>query len=157
MSTAPTAPLAAIALAVAGQVAIADTPAALKTADLVVIVNAEQRDSPDLGTLESLFLRKERRWPSGELAIPLDYAPDQRARQLFDRVVLGMSPDEVARYWLDARIRSGRTPPREVAEPALAARLVARVRGAVAYVPPATDLRGTRVVAHISNGKVVFP
>ena len=154
--------VAILALALAGSVALADQPApapapSSPAAELVVIVRAEQPDSVSASTLEAMFLRKERRWPNGDLAIPLDYAPENADRQRFDRAVLGMSPDEIARYWLDARIRGGPTPPREVGDADLAARLVARVRGAIAYVPPSTDLRGTRVVAHVANGKVWFP
>jgi hypothetical protein len=127
------------------------------SAELVVIVNPANRDRPSAAALERIFLRKELTWDSGERIIPLNASPDAERRRRFDRVVLGMSTDEAARYWLDLRIRSGGTAPREVSDPALAVKLVAKLAGTVAYVPADTQLAGVRVVARIRNDKVVPP
>lgn len=124
---------------------------------LVVIVNAGNPDRPSAGTLEKIFLRKELTWDSGERIIALNASPENERRQRFDRVVLGMSPDEAARYWLDQRIRGGGTAPREVGDAVLTVKLVAKLSGTIGYVPADLPLSGVRVVARIHNDKVLPP
>jgi ABC-type phosphate transport system substrate-binding protein len=126
-------------------------------ADLVVIVHAGNpvRTSPAM--LGKIFLRKELTWDNGERIIPLNGSPDSERRQRFDRAVLGMSPDEVARYWLDHRIRGGGTAPREVGDAVLTVKLIARLTGTIGYVPSDIQLSGVRVVARIRNDKVIPP
>lgn len=125
--------------------------------DLVVIVNAANPIAAAELALDDVFLRKRTAWPSGERIIPLNAAADSDRRQRFDRVVLGMSPEEAARYWLDVRIRGGGAAPREVADPALTVKLIARLVGTIGYVPDDTALDGVRVVARIRDAKVVRP
>lgn len=125
--------------------------------ELVVIVNAANPARPSAAMLEKIFLRKEMNWDSGERIIPLNASPDSERRQRFDRVVLGMSPDEAARYWLDQRIRGGGTAPREVGDAVLTVKLIARLSGTIGYVPTDIKLSGVRVVARIRNDKVIPP
>jgi hypothetical protein len=125
--------------------------------ELKIIVNAENTDAINASDLESYFLRKQRHWSNGTPIIPLNSSRLTDNRQSFDRAVLRLTPDEAARYWLDQRIRSGDGAPREVDDPSLATRLVARLKGAICYVPGTTDTRNVRVVARIRDGKLVPP
>ena len=68
-----------------------------------------------------------------------------------------MDPDAVARFWLDRRVRSGSPPPRQAPDPVMIARLVAKLEGAIGYVPESLVARDVRVVARIRNGKVLPP
>jgi ABC-type phosphate transport system substrate-binding protein len=125
--------------------------------ELVVIVNAANPARPSAAMLEKIFLRKEMTWDNGERIIPLNASPESERRQRFDRVVLGMSPDEAARYWLDQRIRGGGTAPREVGDAVLTMKLIAKLSGTIGYVPSETQMSGVRVVARIRNDKVIPP
>jgi ABC-type phosphate transport system substrate-binding protein len=141
-----------------GALAIPERPRAEPgPADLVVIVHAGNPARTSAAMLEKIFLRKEMAWDNGERIIPLNASPDSERRQRFDRVVLGMSPDEIARYWLDHRIRGGGTAPREVGDAVLTVKLIARLTGTIGYVPSDTQLSGVRVVARIRNDKVIPP
>lgn len=71
---------------------------------------------------------------AGARMVPFNYAPDHALRRAFDQAVLGMSPDEVGRYWVDRRIRGQGMPPRTVPSAAVARAVVARLPGAIAYV-----------------------
>jgi hypothetical protein len=71
---------------------------------------------------------------SGTKLIPFNHPPRTPDRVAFDRIVLGMSPDEVGRYWIDQRIRGGDSPPRTLDSVSLLVRLVAALPGAFAYV-----------------------
>jgi len=46
-----------------------------------------------------------------------------------------MEPDEVARYWIDRRVRGGHRPPRQLNSWALMLKVVSAVDGAIGYVP----------------------
>jgi ABC-type phosphate transport system substrate-binding protein len=128
-----------------------------RAGELVVIVNPANDARPGDAVLEKIFLRKQTEWPDGDRAIPLNAPPDDDRRHAFDRAVLGMSPDEVARYWLDLRIRGGGTAPREVGDAVLTVKLVAKLKGAIGYVPAGTSVEGVRIVARVRNNKVVPP
>jgi ABC-type phosphate transport system substrate-binding protein len=124
--------------------------------EIAVIVNAHNSDSISKSDLEDIYLRKQAHWSSGDRIVPINLGPEHALRRQFDRVVLGMEPDEMARYWLDQRIRGGANAPRELDDPALVLRLVTRLDGAVGYVSATSDLRDVRVVAQIRNGKLLL-
>jgi hypothetical protein len=125
--------------------------------ELVVIVQVDNHAAMSASDLEAYFLRKERHWPAGDVVVPFNFPPETAPRRTFDRAALGMSPDEVARYWLDQRIRDGGTAPREVGDATLIVKLVARLPGAIGYVPAGTAMAGVRVVARVKGGELVAP
>lgn len=125
--------------------------------ELVVIVNSDNSVKVSAEYLESLFLKKDRFWEGNAPVIAINAPPDSAPRREFDRVVLGMSAETAASYWIDVRIRSGAAPPKEVADPQLAVKLVAKLKGAIAYVPAATAVSGVRVVGRIKRGKWTSP
>jgi hypothetical protein len=92
-----------------------------------------------LGTLRRIFLGETVDGPGGVRFVGFNHPPKTRPRVLFDGVVLGMGPDEVARYWVDQRIRGGVRPPRTVASIELLRQVVAQLPGAISYLP-STDL-----------------
>jgi hypothetical protein len=126
--------------------------------DLAVVVNrAVPVQQLSASELESLFTANRRSWPDGTNVAVFSYAPEDATRHIFDLAVLKMSPEEVARFWLDQRIRGGPRPPRQVPDPALALRLVAKLPGTIAYVPESMVNNTVTVVARIKGGKVVPP
>lgn len=70
----------------------------------------------------------------GKKLVPLAQAPRSPSRVGFDRSVLGMSPEEVTRYWIDRKIRGQSGPPKSIDSPDLLQRVVARLPGAIGYV-----------------------
>jgi hypothetical protein len=126
--------------------------------DLAVVVNrAVPVRQLSASELESIFTASRSTWPDGSSVAVFSYAPEDSTRRIFDLAVLRMSPDEVARFWLDQRIRGGPRPPRQVPDPALALRLVAKLPGTIAYVPESMVNNTVTVVARIKGGKVVPP
>lgn len=99
---------------------------------LVVAKSSSVRDV-SIGDLRQLFLRK-RASLENETAIPFNHPPGTPDRVGFDRVVLGMGPDDVARYWVDRRVRSGESPPRIVDSITLLVAVIGKLRGAIGYV-----------------------
>jgi hypothetical protein len=65
---------------------------------------------------------------------------------VFDGAVLGMSAEQQATYWIDRRIRGLSGSPRAVDSGDLAQRIVARLDGAVAYLPVSAVRSDVKIV-----------
>jgi hypothetical protein len=83
--------------------------------------------------LKRLYLGDAIQGPNGEL-IALNRDVKGAERLGFDRTVLGMSSEAVARYWIDRRIRGQSGAPKAVEPAAVIQRVVARLPRAVGYV-----------------------
>jgi ABC-type phosphate transport system substrate-binding protein len=125
---------------------------------LVVIVNKSNPGSSlGLSDLRPVFQTTKTSWSSGGDAIPFNLPFDNGLRQEFDRVVLGLEPDRVARYWQDRKIRGGARAPKQVASVGAVLAAVAANPGAVGYLN-AGEVNGTvKVVAKIVGGKFSAP
>jgi ABC-type phosphate transport system substrate-binding protein len=137
-----------------------DRPAAASDAtdSLVVVVNPGVPVAKlSASELEAIFSCSKKNWPDGSNISAFSYAPEDATRRAFDTIVLRMSPDEVARFWLDQRVRGGARPPRQVPDPGLAARLAAKLPGSIAFIPESMVSPGLKVVARVRGGKVLEP
>src|SRR3569833_1835988 len=121
-------PLALLVVLLLARSVAADPP------ELVVIVNVDNPVKMTPEYLESLFLKKKRFWEDSAPVIAHNAPPENPSRREFDRVVLGMSGETAASYWIDARIRSGSSPPKEVAAPALVVLFVVLLLGVFVFV-----------------------
>lgn len=102
---------------------------------LAIVVS---KDSPvsdiSIFELKRLYLG-ERINASGKRLLPLNLTPASRERGAFDKTVLSMSPDAIARYWIDRKIRGDSGPPKTIEPLDLMQRVVARLDGAIGYAP----------------------
>jgi ABC-type phosphate transport system substrate-binding protein len=123
--------------------------------DLAVIVNPGTRvHELSADQLTAIFTMSQREWPGGETIIPFNHEPGGALRTIFDRAVLGMKPDEAARFWIDRRIRGEGGAPRKVPSVALMLRVVAKLPNSIGYVPWSLVTNDVHVVARVSGGKV---
>lgn len=60
--------------------------------------------------------------------------PSSPERAGFDQSVLGMSPEQVARYWIDRKVRGQGAAPRALPSAAHVARVAAKFPGAIGYL-----------------------
>jgi hypothetical protein len=126
-------------------------------AEIVVVVNK----TSSVGTLNkaqlgAIYRARTTEFPSGLPAVAVNLPTENPLRQAFDKVVLGMSPDEAQRFWIDAKIRSGAVPPRKLPTSMAVARFVGSEIKGLGYVAPA-DAKGLKVVARIRGGAVSAP
>lgn len=107
--------------------------------------------------LQPIYRMRSQQYPGGGRVIPVNLASDHPGRHAFDRVVLGLEPDEIERFWIDSKIRSGVGSPRSLSTPATVAHWVASERSALGYVPAADAGAGSglRIVALVRDGVVV--
>ena len=92
----------------------------------------------------------------GRRLIPLNRAISSEEREQFDRVVLGKSPDEMARYWIDRKIRGQSSAPKAVEPVDVYERVIAKLDGAIGYVR-VTDVRGDVKVVRIDGKSPTDP
>jgi hypothetical protein len=104
--------------------------------DTLAIVVA--RSSPIQGLsefeLKKLYLGTNITDSSGQRIIPFNQAPSAPDRTLFEGRVLGMSPDELAQYWIDRKIRGQGGAPKAVSPVDLLQKVVSRLEHSIAYV-----------------------
>lgn len=67
--------------------------------------------------------------------VPFNLPPSSPERSGFDKAVLGMSPEEVGRYWVDRKVRGQSGAPRSLPSPAHVAKVAAKFPAAIAYLP----------------------
>jgi hypothetical protein len=101
------------------------------------------------GEIEAIFTTRRLDWPSGKRIAPFNFPAHTAAREAFDRAALHLDPDEVARFWIDRRVRGGHPPPRQVPDAETMLRVVASLETAVGYVARGDADASVRVIAEI--------
>lgn len=124
-------------------------PLAYATPNLVVIVHPGTKDSVSDDDLQAIFTTRKQNWSDGSRIVPFNFPPKHELRVAFDQAVLHMSPDDVARYWIDRRIRGGNPPPKQVPTASMIVKLVERLEGSIGYVPEASVTAGVRVARRL--------
>jgi len=126
--------------------------------EIAIIVHKHNGIAPmNRAQLSALFRAKSTEFPGGGRAAPVNLSADSTVRQEFDFSVLGMRPDEVERFWLDSKIRSGVGSPRKLSGPDAVLRYVAGDEAGIGYVARSDTNDSVRVVARIRGGQVVSP
>jgi hypothetical protein len=105
--------------------------------------------------IDAIFRAKTQQFPGGGRVTPVNLPAENPSRREFDRAVLGLEPDEVERFWIDSKIRSGTGAPRSLSGPSAVARYVATEKTGVGYLPPSEVDPTLRVVAVVRNGTVI--
>jgi hypothetical protein len=102
----------------------------------LAIVVAKNSAVHELSTyqLKRLYLGDNMNTPDGKKLLPLNRGTNTHERVGFDRTVLGMTPEEAARYWIDRRIRGLSGAPKSVDPANVLQKVVARLPGSISYV-----------------------
>ena len=125
---------------------------------LAVIVNpASSAGSIGFVELASIYTRATRKWKDGTPIRALNLKVGSPERVEFDRVILDMSPERSAQFWMDRQVRGEEGAPKAIAQADIVVSLVATMNGAVGYVPEDKVDAKVRVVARIRGGRLVAP
>ncbi|HEX2675028.1 MAG TPA: hypothetical protein VHM19_00275 [Polyangiales bacterium] len=125
---------------------------------LAVIVNPATKVSRlSVDELAAVFTMSERRWDDGKAIVVFNLPSRTSQRESFDAAVLGMDASEVARFWIDQRIRGKGEAPIKVPTPAMMVQVVAKLPGSIGYVPLSAVTPQVKVVARVAGGKVLAP
>lgn len=89
----------------------------------------------NVDTLRELYLRRQRLWPDGERAMPVNLPADDPVRSAFSKRVLGRLPGDLQAYWLRL-YREGVQPPLVLKTSQAVCAYVAVEHAAIGYVRP---------------------
>ncbi len=120
----------------------------------VVVAKGSAVQDVSMSELKRIFTNEGDSDSDGQRYVPFNHPPHTTDRVSFDKLVLGMSPDEVSQFWIERRIRGLSGPPRSVDSLSLLLRLIARLPGAISYARPAQltgDVRAIRVNGKLPN------
>lgn len=111
-------------------------PNALAAGEPIAVVMGSSSRQRGLSSdkLRRIFLALATDDDHGHRFVPINLAQSSGVRERFDRNVLSMSPTEIARYWIDQRLR-GNKPPRSASSLDLCRRAVQELPGAISYLP----------------------
>ncbi|WP_437288970.1 hypothetical protein [Sorangium sp. So ce406] len=123
---------------------------------VVVVHQASPVRAAGRDTLRPIFQTTRTEW-YGKSAVPVNLPDDSSLRQRFDKAVLGLDPEGVARYWIDRKIRGGERPPRKASSPSAVLRIVGEEVGGIGYVAAGDVNPSVKVIARIRDGQVVPP
>ena len=108
---------------------------AVSAGELAVIVNAANPQAMlDAKGVKAHFLKTISAWSNGEKVRPVDSADDASARAAFVTKVLGMSPADFERYWLEKQYASAENPPTKAPDDASVIKLVKAFKGGIGFV-----------------------
>jgi len=135
----------AIIAASAASASTATVDASEKSSLAVIAAKGFPVDNLSFGDLKRLYAGTPV-VAGGKSLIPITYPKHATERVGFDQSVLGMSADEVGRYWVDRKIRGQSGPPKAVDSPEVVIRVVTKVEGAVGYVRPGATSQSVKVL-----------
>ncbi len=123
---------------------------------VAIIVNPKNaQKSVDASELAAIFTTRTQFWnQGGGRILAFNFPAKHPVRVAFDDTVIHMDADQVARFWIDRRVRGGNPPPRQVPNGPLLLRLVEELEGAIGYVPESLVSPKVRVVGAVKNGKL---
>lgn len=126
--------------------ALAQPSPGSQRAYVIVVHPSNPKTSVDRAFVSAAFLKRVTLWDHGGAIAPVDLAARSPTRRRFAEEVLGRSVSAVRSYW-QQMVFSGRgLPPIERADEADVVRYVATHPGAIGYVSPEVDLRGTKSI-----------
>ena len=129
-----------LALVLTGEAAAAD--------ELAVIVNVANATSAlDAKAVKAHFLKTLSSWGNGDRVRSVDQSDATPKRAAFLAKVLGMSPTELERYWIERQYANADTPPAKAPDDATVIRIVKTFKGAIGFVSKeAAEREGVKVV-----------
>lgn len=103
------------------------------TAIAVVVSEKSAQRSLSLDELRRIFLNKDSTSQGGDRFVPVNQRANSPDRVLFDVRVLGLTPEQTARYWIDQRLR-GKRAPATAGSLTMLKRALTELPGAVGYL-----------------------
>jgi ABC-type phosphate transport system substrate-binding protein len=104
------------------------------SAEVVLVVHPSNSADLNKKLVQRIFLGKEKKFSTGQEAIPINQVPNSASRSSFDSDTLGRSSTQVAAYWSKLVFTGKGIPPKEVTSDAEVLALVAGNQNAVGYV-----------------------
>lgn len=115
-----------LSLCIAGSVVYAD--------GFVVIVHPSNDSRLDKGTVQRIFLSKEKSFSNGKEAVPINIEAPADPRQAFDQNIIEKNESQIRSYWSTVMFSGKGAMPKEVPDQQEVLKLVASTPNAIGYV-----------------------
>jgi hypothetical protein len=122
-----------------------DASAGPQATMVVVVARGAEVTTLSKDDLKRAFLG-ENVTAAGKKLVPFNFNPGTPERSGFDRVVLGMSPDEAGRFWIDHKVRGQAPAPRALPSAVHMVKVIAKFPAAIGYLPEALVTPDLQVV-----------
>lgn len=124
--------------------------------EIVVVVNDRNTmQKLTKAELRRIFQTSKSAWDDGTPINALNLPEGNDLRVAFDKAVLGLEGDDVAKFWTDRKIRGGARPPRKVTSTSAVTKTVSSDSGAIGYVKADEVRAGMRKVATVRGSDVL--
>jgi hypothetical protein len=138
-------------LAGAFALALLLAPGAAAAAEMLVIVHASNSAvAADKAAIKAHFLKQKGEWEDGNKVRPADQ--DSELKASFVSKVLGMTPTDYERYWLERKYAAAEAPPKKVDDDEAMLKYVGASKGAIGYIDAESlgDSKKVKVLLRIS-------
>lgn len=116
-------------------------------AEVVVVVHPNNTNALDSAAIKRLFLGKEKKFPDGQPATPLNQVVDSATRNQFDEQLLERNSSQIAAYWSKLVFTGKGVPPKEVNDDAAVVSVVSQDISAVGYVERSSVTTDVKVIS----------
>lgn len=112
----------------------------------IVVAKTSPLEQLSIHDLKNLYMGDRISAPGGTQLIPVALRGGSPERTAFERTVLGMAADRLAKYWIDRKIRGQSGPPKSVDTAELLQLVVTKLEGGIGYVSASAVSSGVKIV-----------
>lgn len=111
-----------------------------------VIVHPSNNADFDKGTVERIFLSKEKTFTNGQPAVPIEIQQPSEHRDYFQETIIRKTDSQVRSYWAMLVFSGKGTPPKEVASEAEVLELISKNPNTLGYIPTSMVTPNVKVI-----------
>ena len=97
--------------------------------------------------IKKIFLGKQKKFPNGQVVIPLNSAEGNPARDSFNKNIIGRSATQISSHWARLVFTGKGTQPQDLASDSEIVKTVETNQGAISYVDAASVTDKVKVIA----------
>lgn len=111
-----------------------------------VIVHPSNTGDFDKNAVARIFLSKEKTFPNGQQALPVDIKPPSEHHDYFQKTIIDKTDNQLQSYWAMVVFSGKGTPPKEVDSAAQMLKLVSENPNLMGYIPSSMVTSEVRMV-----------
>ena len=117
------------------------------SADIAVIVNSANGSALDKNSIERIFMGKMKKFPNGQVALPMNASKGMSSRDEFNKAVIGRSSSQVNAYWSKLVFTGKGSMPKELSSDAEIISTISSNQGAIGYIDSGSVTDAVKVIA----------
>jgi len=115
-------------------------------AEIVVVTHKDNANTLTKKNISRIFLGKDKNFPDGSEATPVNQKKGSDVQDTFNESVLGRSTSQVAAFWARLVFTGKGIPPKEVSDDAAMIDLISKNQSAIGYVNKSAVTDAVKVI-----------